>query len=100
MRNRVCLATPQGSTRLDPARRPPLVAGASRLPRSATDSRDRLCRQSARRIGGLARRPVAWMWVGVMIMVLGGGMSLSDRRYRIGAPTRTQRRVESAAAAQ
>ena len=25
---------------------------------------------------------VAWMWTGAFIMVLGGGMSLSDRRYR------------------
>jgi len=29
---------------------------------------------------------VAWMWVGVGIMVLGGLLSISDRRYRVGAP--------------
>jgi cytochrome c-type biogenesis protein CcmF len=31
---------------------------------------------------------VAWIWAGAAIMVLGGLMSLSDRRLRIGAPTR------------
>ena len=31
---------------------------------------------------------VAWMWAGAMIMVLGGAISISDRRYRIGVPTR------------
>ncbi len=31
---------------------------------------------------------VSWMWAGYLIMVLGGGISLSDRRYRIGAPVR------------
>lgn len=43
---------------------------------------------------------VLWMWIGVMLMVLGGAFSLSDRRYRVGAPTRTSRPVEGAAAAQ
>ena len=27
-----------------------------------------------------------WLWIGASIMVLGGLMSLSDRRYRIGSP--------------
>ena len=29
---------------------------------------------------------VAWMWGGVLIMVFGGCLSLTDRRHRIGAP--------------
>ena len=29
---------------------------------------------------------VIWMWVGVFIMVVGGVLSLTDRRYRIGTP--------------
>ena len=29
-----------------------------------------------------------WLWFGVAIMVLGGAISLTDRRYRIGAPSR------------
>jgi len=31
---------------------------------------------------------VPWMWVGATIMVLGAGISLSDRRHRVGAPSR------------
>jgi len=27
-----------------------------------------------------------WLWIGSTIMVLGGLISLSDRRYRIGSP--------------
>ncbi|HZF36847.1 MAG TPA: cytochrome c-type biogenesis CcmF C-terminal domain-containing protein, partial [Candidatus Angelobacter sp.] len=37
-----------------------------------------------------------WMWVGAVIMVIGGLISLTDRRYRIGVPSR--RRAPSAAA--
>jgi cytochrome c-type biogenesis protein CcmF len=29
---------------------------------------------------------VPWIWLGAMVMVLGGAVSLSDRRLRIGAP--------------
>jgi cytochrome c-type biogenesis protein CcmF len=29
-----------------------------------------------------------WLWVGCLLMVLGGAVSLSDRRLRIGAPSR------------
>ncbi len=29
-----------------------------------------------------------WIWIGAMIMALGGAVSLSDRRYRVGAPAR------------
>ncbi|MCB2101487.1 MAG: heme lyase CcmF/NrfE family subunit [Rhodobacterales bacterium] len=31
---------------------------------------------------------VAWMWAGALIMVFGGVLSLTDRRYRVGAPVR------------
>ena len=30
---------------------------------------------------------VPWMWVGALVMVVGGLTSLSDRRHRVGAPT-------------
>ncbi len=29
---------------------------------------------------------VAWMWIGSLIMILGGVLSISDRRYRVGVP--------------
>ena len=29
---------------------------------------------------------VPWMWVGALVMMLGAGISLTDRRYRIGTP--------------
>jgi cytochrome c-type biogenesis protein CcmF len=38
----------------------------------------------------------AWLWAGAVIMVLGGLVSLTDRRYRLGVPRR--RRQSSAAA--
>jgi cytochrome c-type biogenesis protein CcmF len=31
---------------------------------------------------------VAWMWAGGLLMMLGGMISLSDRRHRVGAPMR------------
>ena len=31
---------------------------------------------------------VNWIWLGTLVMVLGGFISLSDRRLRIGAPAR------------
>ena len=31
---------------------------------------------------------VHWIWGGALIMVLGGALSLSDRRHRVGAPVR------------
>ena len=34
---------------------------------------------------------VAWMWVGATLMVFGGLFSLTDRRLRIGAPTRRRK---------
>jgi cytochrome c-type biogenesis protein CcmF len=38
---------------------------------------------------------VPWIWLGAAIMALGGLVSLSDRRHRVGAPAR--RRSETAA---
>ena len=34
---------------------------------------------------------IPWIWLGAVIMMLGGLVSLSDRRLRIGAPRRTRR---------
>ncbi|HEX3983550.1 MAG TPA: cytochrome c-type biogenesis CcmF C-terminal domain-containing protein, partial [Acidisoma sp.] len=34
-----------------------------------------------------------WIWLGALIMALGGGLSLSDRRLRIGAPLRLLRKT-------
>jgi cytochrome c-type biogenesis protein CcmF len=31
---------------------------------------------------------VAWMWVGTIVMVIGTAFSLSDRRFRVGVPSR------------
>jgi len=37
----------------------------------------------------LYHKPLApWVWLGALVMALGGLLSLSDRRYRIGAPAR------------
>ena len=41
---------------------------------------------------------VSWIWLGALIMALGGFLSLSDRRLRVGAPAR--RRSDAAAAAE
>jgi len=35
---------------------------------------------------------VPWMWAGALLLVLGGLVSLSDRRYRVGAPARKEAR--------
>ena len=42
---------------------------------------------------------VLWLWGGGLVMVLGGLVSLSDRRYRIGAPARRQPAPETRAPA-
>ncbi len=35
----------------------------------------------------LHRNPMApWIWIGALVMALGGGLSLSDRRTRVAAP--------------
>jgi len=31
---------------------------------------------------------VSWIWLGAMVMVFGGSLSLTDRRHRVGAPRR------------
>jgi cytochrome c-type biogenesis protein CcmF len=31
---------------------------------------------------------VGWIWGGAVLMALGGAVSLSDRRLRLGAPSR------------
>jgi cytochrome c-type biogenesis protein CcmF len=36
---------------------------------------------------------VRFIWIGALVMFLGGAVSLSDRRLRIGAPTRARRPV-------
>ncbi|MEE8535131.1 MAG: cytochrome c-type biogenesis CcmF C-terminal domain-containing protein, partial [Kiloniellales bacterium] len=41
---------------------------------------------------------ILWIWVGALIMILGGVVSLSDRRLRIGAPTRRRAAPAGAAA--
>jgi cytochrome c-type biogenesis protein CcmF len=43
---------------------------------------------------------IPWMWAGGLVMVFGGLMSLSDRRYRVGAPTPSRKAKKSAHAAQ
>jgi cytochrome c-type biogenesis protein CcmF len=40
---------------------------------------------------------VPWIWAGVMVMALGGGISLTDRRLRVGAPRRARRNSSRAA---
>ena len=49
--------------------------------------------------GGLAVRIyhnplVPWIWIGAVVMVMGGLISLSDRRHRVGAPNRAQQRAQ------
>ena len=53
--------------------------------------------------GGIAVRIyfnplVRCIWIGAIIMFMGGAVSLSDRRLRIGAPVRARRRVAAAPA--
>ena len=35
---------------------------------------------------------VPWIWLGAVVMVMGGAVSLTDRRLRVGAPARRARR--------
>jgi cytochrome c-type biogenesis protein CcmF len=47
----------------------------------------------------LHENPLApWIWFGALIMVAGGGLSLLDRRARVGAPARAAARPGSAVA--
>ncbi len=41
-----------------------------------------------------------WIWLGALVMAFGGAVSLSDRRYRIGAPKRSARSTGTAVAAE
>jgi cytochrome c-type biogenesis protein CcmF len=44
--------------------------------------------------------PLVWMiWIGAVVMFVGGGVSLSDRRLRVGAPKRATAREHAAAGA-
>jgi cytochrome c-type biogenesis protein CcmF len=36
---------------------------------------------------------VPWIWLGAVVMALGGVISLTDRRHRVGAPVRRARAV-------
>jgi len=42
---------------------------------------------------------VGWIWIGALIMGLGGIVSLTDRRLRIGAPTKARTAVKEVGAA-
>ena len=33
---------------------------------------------------------VPWIWIGSILIVVGGGVSLTDRRLRVGAPRRAR----------
>ncbi|MGQ0674641.1 MAG: heme lyase CcmF/NrfE family subunit [Rhodospirillales bacterium] len=41
---------------------------------------------------------VTWIWLGAALMVAGGAISLSDRRFRVGAPARARRQAAAAQA--
>ena len=41
-----------------------------------------------------------WIWFGPMVMALGGFISLSDRRFRVGAPRRARAAAPVLAAAE
>jgi cytochrome c-type biogenesis protein CcmF len=40
-----------------------------------------------------------WIWSGALIMAIGGFVSLSDRRFRVGAPHRVRETVAAPAGA-
>ena len=42
---------------------------------------------------------VPWIWAGAIFMAIGGMVSLSDRRLRVGAPKRAARKTPVAEAA-
>jgi cytochrome c-type biogenesis protein CcmF len=42
---------------------------------------------------------VRLIWLGALLMFFGGGVSLSDRRLRVGAPKRAKAKAQPAAAA-
>jgi cytochrome c-type biogenesis protein CcmF len=54
--------------------------------------------------GGFATRLyfkplIGWIWLGCMVMVFGGLLSLSDRRHRVGAPAKQRQKIVPAGAA-
>ena len=53
------------------------------------------------RVGGAVLRyglALILIWIGALVMFLGGAISLSDRRLRVGAPKRGEPRAAPAAA--
>ncbi len=42
---------------------------------------------------------VPWLWLGALVMVGGGFLSLSDRRHRVGAPRRQRQAARGASGA-
>jgi len=40
---------------------------------------------------------VAWIWAGALFMALGGMISLTDRRLRVGAPKRASKHAVASA---
>ncbi len=41
---------------------------------------------------------IPWIWLGAIIMALGGGVSLTDRRHRVGAPVPAQAKTAASPA--
>jgi cytochrome c-type biogenesis protein CcmF len=39
-----------------------------------------------------------WIWLGALVMAIGGALSLADRRLRVGAPARRVAGVQAGAA--
>jgi cytochrome c-type biogenesis protein CcmF len=42
---------------------------------------------------------IHWIWIGCLMMVFGGLVSLSDRRHRVGVPSRRRAAAKSVTAA-
>ncbi|NQV98358.1 MAG: heme lyase CcmF/NrfE family subunit, partial [Rhodospirillales bacterium] len=42
---------------------------------------------------------VVWMWIGTLVMMFGGALSITDRRHRVGVPHRRQAPVSAEPAA-
>ena len=67
-------------------------SGAADARRSASSiSRSAMPAPTARSRCGIYHKPlVLLIWLGAVVMVLGGALSLSDRRLRVGAPKPAQ----------
>ena len=59
---------------------------------------DRVGRRRAWRCAHHCKPLVTLIWLGALVMALGGVLSLSDRRLRVGAPRRAARAAEAAPA--